>query len=245
MRLLSYNVLADAYIRRDRYPHTPATLLRPGARTAALVDRIAGFDADVIALQEVEAPVFAALEAALAGYRGRFLKKGQGRPDGCATFTRAPLDRFDELRYSDDTGHVALIAVVEHEDRPLAIANTHARWSPPDTPAAEHHGVRQLAELVARRDELPWIICGDLNAGPDSAAITSVLAAGFRDAYADQPGAVTCNANGALKRIDFILVTPELATIAIAPPAITAETPLPSATEPSDHLPIAADLAWA
>lgn len=244
MRLLSYNVLADAYIRREWCPHTPDEVLEPGARTAGLIERIAGFDADVIALQEVERPVFEALETALAGYRGRWLQKGDRRPDGCATFTRAPLDRILELRYSDGTGHVALIAKVELDGRLLAIANTHARWSPPETPPAEHHGVRQLGELVARREALPWVICGDLNAGPDSAAIAAVLNAGFRDAYADQPGAFTCNSNRAVKRIDFILATAELATVAIPPPVITAETPLPSSAEPSDHLPIAVDLAW-
>ena len=244
MRLVSYNVLADAYIRREWYPHTSDDVLEPGARTAALIDRIIGFDADVIALQEVEAPVLSAIGAALAGYRGRFLQKGAGRPDGCATFIRTPLDRFIELRYSDGTGHVALIAAIELDGRPLAIANTHVRWSPPETPPAEHHGVRQLGELVARRGPLPWVICGDLNAGPDSAAIKSVLAAGFRDAYADRPDAYTCNSNGVVKRIDFILATPELATTALPPPPITAETPLPSTAEPSDHLPIAVDLAW-
>jgi mRNA deadenylase 3'-5' endonuclease subunit Ccr4 len=245
--VLSYNVLANAYVRREWYSATLDSLLAPGARTAALAARIAGFDAEVICLQEVEEDVFGALAATLAGYRGQWLQKGAGKPDGCATFSRLLPGSFARLRYTDETGHVALIAVVKLGGRRVAIANTHARWSPPETPPADHLGGRQLLELVERRSEVApdvddWLICGDLNTSPESDAIQRLLDAGFVDCFADQPHAYTCNSNGAPKRIDFILATAGLDHVAIAPPVITADTALPSDIEPSDHLPIAVDL---
>lgn len=65
LTLLSWNVLADPYVRRGYYPSTPPALLAPGARTRAIVDRLVRSAAALICLQEVEPPVFAALRDAL------------------------------------------------------------------------------------------------------------------------------------------------------------------------------------
>ncbi|MGA9828697.1 MAG: hypothetical protein WBQ57_10260, partial [Rhodanobacteraceae bacterium] len=52
--IASYNVLADAYVRPDWFPRTSPALLEPGARTAAIAERVAGLGVDIVCLQEVE-----------------------------------------------------------------------------------------------------------------------------------------------------------------------------------------------
>lgn len=69
MLLCTYNILADGYINPAWYTGVPAALLQPAPRRAALLRRVTGLDADVLCLQEVEAPVFQALLAEL-GPRG-------------------------------------------------------------------------------------------------------------------------------------------------------------------------------
>src|SRR5437868_4457942 len=89
--ITSYNILADAYLNPEWYARTPSSLLDPARRGPAVVARVAGLGADAICLQEVEEARFEALRRALEplGFRGRLLLK-TGRPDGCATFVRAP-----------------------------------------------------------------------------------------------------------------------------------------------------------
>jgi mRNA deadenylase 3'-5' endonuclease subunit Ccr4 len=99
LSIASYNVLAGAYVRPDRYPRVVPRLLDPSRRTAAVAGRVAGLGADVLCLQEVEPPVLAALAARLEpdGYLPFFAPKG-GKPDGCATFVKRASWRVLEWR---------------------------------------------------------------------------------------------------------------------------------------------------
>src|SRR5262245_43907800 len=123
-RVTTYNVLATAYIRPEYFPGVAEHLLRPEWREPALAEHIAGLDADIACLQEIEPHVFAALDRRIGpfGYTGRYEPKGRGKPDGCATYFRH--DRFAlrqarRLEYrdrehgpEDHSGHVALLLAV-------------------------------------------------------------------------------------------------------------------------------------
>jgi mRNA deadenylase 3'-5' endonuclease subunit Ccr4 len=255
--VVSYNVLADSYINPAWYPGVPPALLARGARTPAIVRRIADLDGDVVCLQEVEADVAAALDNRLGalGYVGHFAPKGGGKPDGCATFVRsraAAVRAARTLAYGDgrgrrpDSGHIALVLLLEWEGRPLAVANTHLKWDPPGTPAADRWGLRQVSQLLAERAALApgcaaWILCGDFNAGPESDVLGTLEKAGFASAYWGREHEGTCVANGRAKMIDFLCHTPCLTARPLELPRIDDRTALPSELEPSDHLPI---LAW-
>lgn len=251
LRIATYNVLADTYVRPAWYPHTPAELLAAGARYDGLIDRVLGLDADVVCMQEVERPFLTALRRRVSplGYRVELANKAGGRPDGCATISRLPLADSWFLHYHDDTppsGHVALAVSLIQGPRRLTIVNTHVRWNPPDKRSRAHIGVRQLEELVdelrARGPLDDVIVCGDFNATPDSDVVGRLLAAGFRDAFAALPDAYTCNPNQTAKRIDYLFYGPGLTATPRPLPAIDDHTPLPSRTEPSDHLPVVAEL---
>jgi endonuclease/exonuclease/phosphatase family metal-dependent hydrolase len=225
-------VLADAYIRATYYPRTDPALLRRGARTQAIVDRIERDPAEVFCLQEVEpALVTAALER-LAGWDVHYEQK-PGKPDGCAILARPGVAIADVrgLLFGDGSGHVALFATVAG----VRIATTHLRWDPPATPYEQRWAIRQARELIAAR---PEIVCGDLNIEPDDDALSLLVEAG----YVDPGGDATANPNGRAKRIDYILHARELSATPLPSLAVTNTTPLPSSEMPSDHVPIAVDL---
>ena len=257
LRLTSYNVLAAAYATRRLYPSVDAELMRWSRRAQAIVARIVALAPDVACLQEVESATWRSLEGAFAaaGWRGVFAAKGGGRPDGCALLWRGDVLRFaahEVLHYGDGeagaeaSGHVALIVDFETMHGPLRIADTHLRWQAVTAPTEAHIGFRQARELVDRCAAMTppafaTVVCGDFNAPPESDIAAMFRAHGFVDAYAPAPQP-TCNPHRRATRIDYIFAAPSLQATPEPIPAIDGNTPLPSATEPSDHLPITARL---
>jgi mRNA deadenylase 3'-5' endonuclease subunit Ccr4 len=256
----SYNILADAYLRREWYPHIPESVLDPQRRRAALVRHIEGLIADVICLQEVEPAAFTAIAASLQllGYQAHYAPKGAGRPDGCATLIREnafTVRARHDLRYADgwgtrpDSGHVALVLVLEREGRVLGVANTHLRWDSPGTRLAEQWAYRQITQLLESRKGIDpqcpaWIFCGDFNITPDSAVVRMLEQAGFLSAYRGQEHRSPCVANGKARMIDYLFHTAALESRPVDLPAIDDRAALPSLEEPSDHLPIMAWFVW-
>jgi mRNA deadenylase 3'-5' endonuclease subunit Ccr4 len=262
VRVASYNVLADAYINPRFYPRTPPAVLDPALRRPALVRRVVALDADVACLQEVETAALDAIAEELVprGYLAHFAQKTR-KPDGCAIFVRAAalsVQREEIVRFADgggdgaDSGHIALVLVLErsvvggdtpHAKELLGIATTHLKWDPPGTPRDQQRSLRQAAQLIdvirGRSARCPsWIVCGDLNAPDTADALRALADSGLEDLYGDRPDASTCNSNGKAKRIDYLLHTRDLSTRPGELPSIDDLTPLPSSTEPSDHLPI-------
>jgi endonuclease/exonuclease/phosphatase family metal-dependent hydrolase len=127
--------------------------------------------------------------------------------------------------------------------------SAHLRWQAASVRAEAHIGFRQSRELLDRCSAMTphafaTIVCGDLNAPPDSDIAALFRERGFSDAYASAPQP-TCNPHRRATRIDFIFATAGLLATPEPIPAIDADTLLPSAAEPSDHLPITARLALA
>ena len=256
----TYNVLATAYIRPAWYPFTPTDVLDPRHRIPALVQHLASLRADVLCLQEVEDETFAALDRHLSslGYHGELVKKGGGKPDGCAAFVQTQvfhLLRSSRLDYHETageppSGHVAQLLVLGTERSRLVIANTHLKWDPPATPLDRQYGYRQIRQLLAARtaedlEASAWIICGDLNATPDSAVLQTLSAAGFRFTHAAMIDAATCNSNHRAKMIDFLLHDGALGADPIPLIPLLDTTPMPGPAQPSDHLAVMARFDWA
>jgi nocturnin len=248
-RVATYNALATAYIRPRFYQHCEAAVLDPAWRVPALARHVAALDVDLIGLQEVDAAIYAALEATLTplGYAGHYARKAGRKPDGCATFYRRKvfaLRKAERFAYTDGSGHIALLVSLEHDGAFVGLGNTHLKWSPP----GEAHDLIEVEELLGAlraRSEVAWIVCGDFNAKPDSAVIAACAAAGYRASHAAiQPG-YTCNPNGAAKTIDYLCHTAALRSLPRPLPPIGDLTPLPSREQPSDHLAVVADFTRA
>lgn len=255
LSLVSYNVLADSYIKPEWYPHTPAQWLDPTSRHPALLAELQKMDTDILALQEVEAVLYDRLAEGLEGlgYVGHYEPKGRKKPDGCATFVRgdaAGCVDWLRLDYDDGdgdepvSGHLALIAILDLPGQRLGVANTHLKWAPDSTPRTAHRGARQLDQLAracAEHDCTSWVVCGDLNCGPESAVLDGLRAAGFVDAHAGL-STPTCNANRQPRKLDHVFVTANLDPHPAPIDTIDRDTPLPSSVRASDHLPVGVTL---
>jgi len=242
----SYNVLAGAYIHPARYRRTPAMVLQPAWRVPALVHRVAALAVDAICLQEVEPDTLAALRARLGslGYPAEYARKQGGQPDGLAIFYRREI--FDcggarAVAFAEGDGDIALVASLEIAGRGVAIANTHVAWEPPDRPSSTQRRRRKIQRLLAECEadaRRAWLVCGDMNTTPDSKLIAAFRRAGFEYAHHRLADAYTCKVDGAAKMIDYLFHSPALGSEPEALPPIADRTPLPSAAEPSDHLPV-------
>lgn len=235
-------------------------VLDPLWRMPAVVHQVVSLGTDVICLQEVELGTFAALKHRLqsSGYTGQHARKRGGKPDGCAIFFREAafeLVAAQAVEYADgaegqaNSGHIALIALLRTADRVIGVANTHLTWDPPGTRTAAKLGYRQALQLLEECEKLApsshgWLICGDLNATPDSEIVALLAGAGFRYSHAGLAHAYTCNVSAEAKMIDYLFYSPAFRAEPQDLLRISDQTVLPSSDQPSDHLPVAARFFW-
>lgn len=238
IRVISWNVLAEAYIRREYYPDTPPEVFQRARRRKAVADRVASMSqAEVICLQECDSALFTLLEETLPDASGRLFRK-RGRGEGCAIFVRHALTSepsFRELVFSDLSGHIALAVTFAG----ITVITTHLKWQPEGGTVDEHCGRRQLAEILDAWPTGARIVCGDFNAEPASCVLDLARARGLVDAHANSGDAPTYSASGQRKRIDYILHSDDFGAKPSPIPTIS-EGPMPNETEPSDHVPLEA-----
>lgn len=112
----------------------------------------------------------------------------------------------------------------------LNVFNTHLDYR--GDPAVRREQVREMMDVISGVEGRA-VVMGDFNAPPDAEELQP-LYAGFRDAWAStgQSGGETFPADEPVRRIDGILVTPDVRVDSAGVPVSTA----------SDHLPVWADL---
>jgi endonuclease/exonuclease/phosphatase family metal-dependent hydrolase len=221
LRVLTYN------IHGGRPAQGPVDL-------PAIIDVIRHTEADLIALQEVHRflPPWNAFRdqpnelADALGMEVAFLpsfrlaKAGYGN----VILSRAPLKGVQRVRLPrGGEPRVVLIAGVEIQGVAFRFLNTHLEYR-------EGHRVNQapaLAELV-RTHPAPLILTGDLNAGPESAELRALRAAGLTSGA--PPDLSTFPSDAPTAQIDHILVTEGCRILSCDTLASTA----------SDHLPVLA-----
>ncbi|KAL3854954.1 hypothetical protein ACJMK2_014189 [Sinanodonta woodiana] len=95
-RVVTYNILADLYANQDYsrdvlYSFCPPYALELGYRLQLLLKEIAGYNSDILCLQEVDRKVFTGdllPSLALFGLDGYYKEKGGPVAEGCAIFFR-------------------------------------------------------------------------------------------------------------------------------------------------------------
>lgn len=223
----------------------------------AVVRRIQKLDADVLCLQEVEAPVYERLTLELEpmGYQGRFLSREPGNSDGCATLVRGVDEPgWHELRFSDggpgqpNSGHVALTLEFPLGGRRLAVANTHLKWDPPGVTVASQWAARQMAELIGFLKALGsegTVVAGDFNVVSRDDVVRQLRQAGFKEAFDGERDSVFTVVTGKKPRkIDYLFYSPKLRARPHPMGHLRPETVLPCEEEPSDHIPLVVEIEW-
>lgn len=251
IKVVTWNILAQAYIRPERYQGVDPAALTQGPRQTRMLRILAELDADLLLLQEVEPHAFEAICAALPGHHGVYEGK-RGKPDGLATLhrpDRLELRRTQPLHYrASDPGydHLALVSELEHRGHLLRVGNTHLRWQPRETPAHLHQGLLQLQELLALmgRDPAARLIAGDLNALSSGPVIKAAQAAGLQLAARSLRPWDTALINGNRRKLDYLLHGPQLRASPHPLAPLSKHRPIPCYDNPSDHLPLRVDFTW-
>lgn len=195
-------------------------------------------ESTVICLQEVDELL---VERLSAHGSVRWSRRGSPQADGCALVATGPLELLEVScrEYPGHTGYLAQRAVVGCEGQAVVIYNTHLQWTP-DGEAA-HGQARHLARWVDA-ETTPTIVTGDFNSPGDSSTMHQLLDIGLVDTH-PWPGLETASFEGVGRvRVDYILVRD--GTVSAERPEPLGIHPLPSGTNPSDHVPLVARITF-
>ncbi|MFF3717434.1 poly(A) polymerase [Streptomyces prasinus] len=244
LRVLTWNTLWDRY-DSDR--------IDTARRRPLLLSALADADADVIALQEVEAGLLALLLRApwiRAGYTLGAAPGGKDVEDsGLLLLSRLPVREAGRHALGP---HKAVTAVtVETGSGPLVVATTHLSSDhSPDGPARRQAELGRLAEGLGGVDG-DLILVGDFNDGGDGPA----AALGLRDAWTEvhgpgdrtptfdpgvNPLAAVSSLSGRASRLDRIFLRTERLRATGA--SLRGDSPAADGLYVSDHYGVEADL---
>ncbi|KAG0600259.1 hypothetical protein M758_11G019300 [Ceratodon purpureus] len=87
VRIVSYNILAQSYVKSISFPHSPSPCLRWKNRSKAVLERLLSFDADVLCLQELdEYESYYRSRLTREGYSSVYIQRSGRKRDGCGIF---------------------------------------------------------------------------------------------------------------------------------------------------------------
>lgn len=87
IKIVSYNILAQAYVKSANFPYAPSKSLRWKTRSVAIAKELVGLDADFLCLQELdEFEVFYRPLLAQKGYEAVYMKRPGKKRDGSGIF---------------------------------------------------------------------------------------------------------------------------------------------------------------
>ncbi len=230
-KVACYNVLADCWVK----PCKPMFLGCWETRKVELVNRMCNLRADCLCLQEVDRFNDLAHLMYQRGYTGY---RVQDRD--VAIFFKT--DRFkvlkqETLHYKDHLWRSALMLKLQPVDgaAPFNLISTHITWQ-------NKHDIEEMQQLrsfVLDHQEDPTIVCGDLNATPNSQALQALDIETLRDPLNNSSKKTYIDEN---RRLDYIFVPKGIHVHSANVDGNPAE--LKTKSEPSDHLPITTDLVF-
>ena len=228
-KVATFNVLADSYWKNGDYSHVAPSLAVAGARIPHLLRLITSLDADVIALQEVELPLMAALNATNL-WQLFWAPKASNDPDGCLMLVKHGIDTMPATvhAYRDGSGHVIQTVVVED----VPVVNTHLLYAEADQ--LPHPGLLQAEELLQQLGDSPAVILTDSNDRPGGPVRALLRESGFTNVCGDRPTAWVNQKPASLDLITVRGVNAKLVKPQYSPQGI------PSSDCPSDHIPMMA-----
>lgn len=105
IRVVSYNILAQVYVKSTLFPHSPSHSLKWKARSQSLLSLLKGLEADFLCLQELdEFETFYKGNMDMQGYSSVYIQRGGCKRDGCGIFykrERAELILEEAINYND------------------------------------------------------------------------------------------------------------------------------------------------
>lgn len=102
--LVSYNILAQVYVRSALYPHSPSACLKWKNRSDAVLTVLKSFGADFLCLQELDNEDFYKGNMETEGYSSLYIQRSGQKRDGCGIFYKiscAELLVEDRIYYNE------------------------------------------------------------------------------------------------------------------------------------------------
>jgi len=126
-RLVSYNILAQVYVKSSFFPHSPSACLKWKSRSKAVLTELKSFDADLMCIQELdEYDTFYKKNMENSGYSSIYIQRSGDKRDGCGIFYKpksAELVQKEGIHYND------LVEKYVHSD--------HVHSAPPNNSSPE------------------------------------------------------------------------------------------------------------
>ncbi|XP_072962728.1 carbon catabolite repressor protein 4 homolog 4 isoform X2 [Typha angustifolia] len=104
-RLVSYNILAQVYVKSSSFPHSPSSCLKWKSRSQAILADLKNIDADFLCIQELdEYDRFYKKIMESFGYSSLYIQRTGEKRDGCGIFYKsrsAEVVLTEEVHYND------------------------------------------------------------------------------------------------------------------------------------------------
>uniref|UniRef100_A0A6C0JUI6 Endonuclease/exonuclease/phosphatase domain-containing protein n=1 Tax=viral metagenome TaxID=1070528 RepID=A0A6C0JUI6_9ZZZZ len=216
MRIVTWNILADRYFTKERYTSADKILFDWSYRIQIIIANILSFDADVICLQEVELATFEKDFLLLFdrySYVQHTVCKKRSNPIGNVILSKYSIRLLKETSHS---------IIAETED--IRIANIHLSVDSDDTTK-----MAQLNKLVTEFGK-DILLVGDFNTNFEGDNLDGYDITRYR----------TCKTRFHWHEFDYILVPDGFVTRYSLP---IKDSNIPSLKNPSDHLPLIANIA--
>uniref|UniRef100_A0A6V7QYL0 Endonuclease/exonuclease/phosphatase domain-containing protein n=1 Tax=Ananas comosus var. bracteatus TaxID=296719 RepID=A0A6V7QYL0_ANACO len=204
-RLVSYNILAQVYVKSAYFPHSPSSCLKWKARSQAVLTELRNFGADILCIQELdEYESFYKKNMETLGYSSAYIQRTGEKRDGCGIFYKpssAELILKEEIHYNDLVNSVditekgnnstAETCTVLAEKKmtllsPIVVANTHIYWDPDWIDVKLAQAKYLLSRLLQFRGHVssefscipPVIVAGDFNSTPGDEVYNYIVSSG-------------------------------------------------------------------
>lgn len=249
--IATWNILADHHIQPDLYPRSPVHILRPGARRWPIAERVHRLarspEIDFVFLQEVDGYMARQFTDMATSNRWTvyYAPTRSDGAEGCLVLACGGwrVHEIEVLPYQSAAGNNAQhLLVGRGPDRSIDLYHTHIRWGSEETFILQ----RQVTELIgwAGEQTRPTVILGDLNITPTTTMLADLVNSGFDDTHRNEDVCSALLFNATRLRLDYILTRAMSGVpIVLGDNAIDDGQPIPTPTNPSDHLPIAATLS--
>lgn len=246
-------------------------------RQHGLLETLRAVDPDVVALQESwgrdtmsQAQEFGDQLGMVAAFAAPSLPPPPDpveNPDqagvevGLGLLSRWPIRRLQQVSLPArhrTPAPVAITATLDHPSGPLHVVIACLEWEPAynDDRIAQAQALVKLATDPATDGALPVIVCGDLNAAPDSPVLRPLQDA-LIDAWAaggGDPSAATLRSDHPFapaeadelidQRIDHVFIRPGRPGVRVAVESVAITGDAVDGLAPSDHKAVVCDLSW-
>ncbi|XP_010244171.1 PREDICTED: carbon catabolite repressor protein 4 homolog 4 [Nelumbo nucifera] len=131
-RIVSYNILAQVYVKSSYFPHSPSPCLKWKTRSQAILTVLKSLEADFFCIQELdEYDAFYKGNVENHGYSSIYIQRSGQKRDGCGIFYRhsiAELVLEEKIEYNDlvDTVEDGTISSISLQTNALTLEDKEA-----------------------------------------------------------------------------------------------------------------------